>query len=154
MPHTFLTIFWIDYLKILHTISRFYLIFPKIKSCLGEVIAVSNKFKDIVDFGFSHLGSSAVKPRIKPLVDTFLSTSHNLSEVWPTLLLHSIHLRSDLLYFYTQSIISIMNLVSYSFLHPIYLLISESGFIFTFTLNTSFQFWIWFHIYFYTWYIF
>merc|ERR1719239_1260902 len=52
----------------------------KLESCLGEVIAVSNKFKDIVDFGFSHLGSSAVKPRIKPLVDTFLSTSHNLSE--------------------------------------------------------------------------
>ncbi|KAH9495945.1 Golgi transport complex subunit 4 [Bulinus truncatus] len=52
----------------------------KLESCLGEVITVAMKFKDIVDFGFSQLASSAVKPRIKPLIDSFLSTSHNISE--------------------------------------------------------------------------
>ncbi|XP_005110245.2 conserved oligomeric Golgi complex subunit 4 [Aplysia californica] len=52
----------------------------KLESCLGDVITVSSKFKDIVDFGFSHLATSAVKPRIKPLVDTFLSTSHHITE--------------------------------------------------------------------------
>jgi len=52
----------------------------KLESCLGEVMVVSGKFKDIVEFGFSSLSSSAVKPRIKPLVEGFLATSHNLSE--------------------------------------------------------------------------
>ncbi|CAL1534730.1 unnamed protein product [Lymnaea stagnalis] len=52
----------------------------KLESCLSEVMSVSNKFKDIVDFGFSQLATSAVKPRIKPLVDSFLSTSHNITE--------------------------------------------------------------------------
>ncbi|KAI8790986.1 conserved oligomeric Golgi complex subunit 4 [Biomphalaria glabrata] len=52
----------------------------KLESCLGEVISVSSKFKEIVDFGFNQLASSAVKPRIKPLIDSFLSTSHNISD--------------------------------------------------------------------------
>lgn len=51
------------------------------QSCVGEVATVSNKFKEIGDFGFSQLTTSAVKPRIKPLVDAFLSTSHNITEV-------------------------------------------------------------------------
>ncbi|CAG5130857.1 unnamed protein product [Candidula unifasciata] len=52
----------------------------KLESCLGEVVVVSNKFKEIGDFGFSQLTASAVKPKIKPLVDSFLSTSHNITE--------------------------------------------------------------------------
>ncbi|BFZ13048.1 hypothetical protein BsWGS_16086 [Bradybaena similaris] len=52
----------------------------KLESCVGEVATVSNKFKEIGDFGFSQLTTSAVKPRIKPLVDAFLSTSHNITE--------------------------------------------------------------------------
>ena len=31
-------------------------------------------------YGLSQLNSSAIKPRIKPLVDMFLSMSHNISE--------------------------------------------------------------------------
>ncbi|RUS70593.1 hypothetical protein EGW08_021639, partial [Elysia chlorotica] len=52
----------------------------KLESCVGELTSVSNKFKDIVDFGFSQLAASAVKPRVKPLIDTFLATSHNVTE--------------------------------------------------------------------------
>ncbi|GFR59083.1 conserved oligomeric Golgi complex subunit 4 [Elysia marginata] len=52
----------------------------KLESCVGELTTVANKFKDIVDFGFSQLAASAVKPRVKPLIDSFLATSHNVTE--------------------------------------------------------------------------
>lgn len=52
-----------------------------LQSCLSDLLAVSNRFKEAVEFGFSQLHSSAVKPRIKPIVDTFLSTNHNITEV-------------------------------------------------------------------------
>ena len=52
----------------------------KLESCLSDIMTISNKFKEICDFGFGQLSSAAVKPRIKPLVDSFLSTSHNLTE--------------------------------------------------------------------------
>jgi len=42
---------------------------------------VSTKLKDVLNFGFDQLTSSAIKPRIKPWVDGFSSTSHNISEV-------------------------------------------------------------------------
>lgn len=53
----------------------------KLHSCLTDLGAVSSRFKDVLDFGFSQLHVSAVKPRVKPWVDTFLTTSHNLQEV-------------------------------------------------------------------------
>ena len=53
----------------------------KLQSCLSDLGAVSNKFKDALEFGFSQLNASASKPRIKPCIDVFLSTSHNISEV-------------------------------------------------------------------------
>ncbi len=53
----------------------------KLQSCLADLGAVSNRFKDVLDFGFSQLNSSAIKPVIKPWVGSFLSTSHNISEV-------------------------------------------------------------------------
>ncbi|XP_076448808.1 conserved oligomeric Golgi complex subunit 4-like [Babylonia areolata] len=52
----------------------------KLESCLGDLGTVSGRFKDVVDFGFSQLSSSAIRPRIKPLTDSFLSTNHNISE--------------------------------------------------------------------------
>lgn len=52
----------------------------KLESCLADLGAVSARFKDVVDFGFSQLSSSAIKPRIKPLVDALLSTNHNITE--------------------------------------------------------------------------
>ena len=51
------------------------------QSGLTDLGAVSVKFKQVVEFGFSQLSSSVVKPRIRPLVDTFLATNHNLTEV-------------------------------------------------------------------------
>ncbi|OWF48034.1 conserved oligomeric Golgi complex subunit 4-like [Mizuhopecten yessoensis] len=52
----------------------------KLESCLSDLAAVGNRYKDVVDFGFSQLNSSAIKPRIKPLTDSFLSTGHTISE--------------------------------------------------------------------------
>jgi len=53
----------------------------KLMSCLSDLAAVSNRFKDALEFGFSQLNSSASKPRIKPCIDLFMSTSHNITEV-------------------------------------------------------------------------
>ncbi|ELU05879.1 hypothetical protein CAPTEDRAFT_225425 [Capitella teleta] len=52
----------------------------KLQSCLSDLGIVSNHFKDVLEFGFSQLNSTAVKPRVKPLVDTFLNINHNISE--------------------------------------------------------------------------
>ncbi|KAK3594356.1 hypothetical protein CHS0354_031735 [Potamilus streckersoni] len=52
----------------------------KLESCLSDLGAVANKFKDVLEFGFSQLTSSVIKPKIKPQIDAFLSTSHNISE--------------------------------------------------------------------------
>lgn len=57
------------------------------QSCLQDLGAVSTRFKDVLDFGFTQLVAGAVKVRVKPLVDTFLSISHNISEVLQTLLI-------------------------------------------------------------------
>lgn len=52
----------------------------KLQSCVTDLGNVAVRLKEVVDFGLSQLSSSAIKPRIKPLTDAFLSTSHNISE--------------------------------------------------------------------------
>ncbi|XP_064640478.1 conserved oligomeric Golgi complex subunit 4-like [Lineus longissimus] len=52
----------------------------KLTSCLTDLGFISNKLKDVTNFGFDQLTNSAIKPRIKPWVDAFSSTSHNISE--------------------------------------------------------------------------
>ncbi|XP_048748000.1 conserved oligomeric Golgi complex subunit 4-like isoform X2 [Ostrea edulis] len=52
----------------------------KLQSCVTDLGNVAVRLKDVVNFGFSQLNSSAIKPRLKPLTDAFLSTSHNVSE--------------------------------------------------------------------------
>lgn len=52
-----------------------------LQSCLSDIGAAAARFKDVVEFGFTQLTSSLIKPRVKPQIDVFLSTSHNLSEV-------------------------------------------------------------------------
>lgn len=52
----------------------------KLKSCLADIGAVSNQFKNVLQYGFSQLNATALKPRLKPWVDAFLSTSHNLND--------------------------------------------------------------------------
>ena len=46
-----------------------------------DIGAAATRFKDVVEFGFTQLTTAVIKPRIKPQIDIFLSTSHNLSDV-------------------------------------------------------------------------
>jgi len=52
----------------------------KMTSCLSGMAAVSNKLKTVLDSGMAALRTAAVKPRVKPWVDTFMSTSHNITD--------------------------------------------------------------------------
>ncbi|XP_002735095.1 conserved oligomeric Golgi complex subunit 4-like [Saccoglossus kowalevskii] len=52
----------------------------KLESCLSDLGNVSNKFKDVLQYGLNQLNASAIKPRIKPMVDAFLSANHNITE--------------------------------------------------------------------------
>lgn len=52
----------------------------KLESCLSDVSSVNFKFQQVINLGMSHLCNSIVKPRIKPWVDTFQSTSHIITE--------------------------------------------------------------------------
>ncbi|CAI9716005.1 Hypothetical predicted protein [Octopus vulgaris] len=52
----------------------------KLETCLNDLGSVSARFKDVIEFGFSQLSTSAIKPRIKPLVEALLSSNHNITE--------------------------------------------------------------------------
>uniref|UniRef100_A0A8C3SU63 Conserved oligomeric Golgi complex subunit 4 n=1 Tax=Chelydra serpentina TaxID=8475 RepID=A0A8C3SU63_CHESE len=52
----------------------------KIDSCLADMAAVSNKFRDLLQEGLGELNSTAVKPQVKPWINLFLSVSHNIEE--------------------------------------------------------------------------
>ncbi|XP_019391148.1 PREDICTED: conserved oligomeric Golgi complex subunit 4 isoform X2 [Crocodylus porosus] len=52
----------------------------KIDSCLSDMAAVSNKFRDLLQEGLNELNSSAIKPQVKPWINLFLSVSHNIEE--------------------------------------------------------------------------
>ncbi|GCB67315.1 hypothetical protein scyTo_0013687, partial [Scyliorhinus torazame] len=52
----------------------------KIDSCLSDLAAVSNKFKDLLQEGLAELNTTAIKPQIKPWITGFLSISHNIEE--------------------------------------------------------------------------
>ncbi|XP_067931489.1 conserved oligomeric Golgi complex subunit 4-like isoform X2 [Watersipora subatra] len=52
----------------------------KLDSCLTDLGHLTKRFKDLVDFGFNQLRSSAIKSRIKPSIEDLLSTSHNIDE--------------------------------------------------------------------------
>jgi len=51
------------------------------QSCISDLGATSTRFRDVLDFGFSQLVNNAIRLRIRPLVDSFSSTNHNISEV-------------------------------------------------------------------------
>lgn len=51
-----------------------------IESCISELKAVRDSLKAVVDFGLQQLRSSAIKPRLNPWVDQFLSYNHHLTE--------------------------------------------------------------------------
>ncbi|XP_004625850.1 conserved oligomeric Golgi complex subunit 4 isoform X1 [Octodon degus] len=52
----------------------------KFDSCLSDLAAVSNKFRDLLQEGLAELSSTAVKPQVQPWINTFLSVSHNIEE--------------------------------------------------------------------------
>ncbi|XP_062966591.1 conserved oligomeric Golgi complex subunit 4 isoform X1 [Cynocephalus volans] len=52
----------------------------KFDSCLSDLAAVSNKFRDLLQEGLTELTSTAVKPQVQPWINTFLSVSHNIEE--------------------------------------------------------------------------
>nr|XP_009912367.1 PREDICTED: conserved oligomeric Golgi complex subunit 4 isoform X2 [Haliaeetus albicilla] len=52
----------------------------KIDSCLSDMAAVSNKFRDLLQEGLNELNSTAIKPQVKPWINLFLSISHNIEE--------------------------------------------------------------------------
>ncbi|KAG8289853.1 Golgi transport complex subunit 4 [Homalodisca vitripennis] len=52
----------------------------KLDSCLAGLGTVTASMGAIVDYGLQQLRVSAIKPRVAPWVDTFLSLSHHLTE--------------------------------------------------------------------------
>nr|CAG4641537.1 EOG090X02VY [Eurycercus lamellatus] len=52
----------------------------KLQSCLSGLKATASKFRHLSEFGHEQLKSSAIKPRIKPWVDHFLSVNHDIDE--------------------------------------------------------------------------
>nr|CAG4643799.1 EOG090X02VY [Lepidurus arcticus] len=52
----------------------------KLSSCLTGLNSTAAKFRSIVDFGLQQLRASAIKPRVKPWVDAFLSVGHEIDE--------------------------------------------------------------------------
>jgi hypothetical protein len=53
----------------------------KLESCLSGLGSVTASLKAVIDYGMQQLKVSAIKPRVNPWVDAFLSVSHQLSEV-------------------------------------------------------------------------
>lgn len=53
----------------------------KLDSCLAGLGTVTATMGAIVDYGLQQLRVSAIKPRVAPWVDTFLTLSHYLTEV-------------------------------------------------------------------------
>ncbi|KAM8774147.1 conserved oligomeric Golgi complex subunit 4 [Rhynchonycteris naso] len=52
----------------------------KFDSCLSDLAAVSNKFRDLLQEGLTELNNTAIKPQVQPWINNFLSVSHNIEE--------------------------------------------------------------------------
>merc|ERR1711994_746420 len=52
----------------------------RIANCLTGLPAVKAKLTSVLESGMAALRSSAVRPRIKPWLDSFCNTSHNITE--------------------------------------------------------------------------
>ncbi len=52
-----------------------------LQSCLNDLGALSTRFNEVLEFGMSQFNSGALKPRLRPWLDTFLSVDHNITEV-------------------------------------------------------------------------
>ncbi|XP_049774280.1 conserved oligomeric Golgi complex subunit 4 isoform X2 [Schistocerca cancellata] len=54
--------------------------FAKLESCLSGLSSVNGSLRSVIEYGMQQLKASAIKPRINPWIDSFLSVSHQLSE--------------------------------------------------------------------------
>ncbi|CAF2878677.1 unnamed protein product [Rotaria sp. Silwood2] len=52
----------------------------KLDTCLNEFHSAANRFKDLIEFACQQLCISAIKPRIKTLMDVYVTINHKLSE--------------------------------------------------------------------------
>lgn len=53
----------------------------KLESCLSGLSNVTTNLKTVIDYGMQQLKASAIKPRINPWVDAFISINHEVTEV-------------------------------------------------------------------------
>ena len=53
----------------------------KVESCLAGMKSVSYTLRTVLDYGFEQLRVSAVKPRVSPWVDAFLTINHQINDV-------------------------------------------------------------------------
>lgn len=53
----------------------------KIESCLAGMKSASFTLRTVVDYGLEQLRVSAVKPRVTPWVDVFLTINHQVNDV-------------------------------------------------------------------------
>lgn len=53
----------------------------KIESCLAGMKSASFTLRTVVDYGLEQLRVSAVKPRVTPWVDAFLTVNHQINDV-------------------------------------------------------------------------
>jgi len=52
----------------------------KIETCLSGLATVTDKLRIVLETGMAALRTAAVKPRLKPLIDGFSTTSHNIND--------------------------------------------------------------------------
>lgn len=52
----------------------------KLQSCLGDLGNISNRFKEVLNFGFAQLVTSAIKPQLRSAIESFQATNHNITE--------------------------------------------------------------------------
>lgn len=67
------------------------------QSCLNEFNSAANRFKDLIEFACQQLCTSAIKPRIKTLMDTYTTINHKISEVMQeeNSLIDNVHFRMN-----------------------------------------------------------
>ena len=52
----------------------------KFHNCLSGLLAVADNLKAVLDTGMAALRTAAVKPRIKPWIDGFITVPHNIND--------------------------------------------------------------------------
>ncbi|GJQ85732.1 hypothetical protein Trydic_g12138 [Trypoxylus dichotomus] len=52
----------------------------KLESCLSGLSAVTATLKEVIEYGLQQLRASAIKPRVHPWIDSFMSINHQMTE--------------------------------------------------------------------------